>query len=30
MALPMMACYELGVLGAWMFGKRGSKARLSA
>ena len=30
MALPMMACYELGVLGAWMFGKRGSKARLTA
>jgi sec-independent protein translocase protein TatC len=30
MAVPMMACYELGVLGAWMFGKRGSKARLSA
>ncbi|MBS2021044.1 MAG: twin-arginine translocase subunit TatC [Deltaproteobacteria bacterium] len=22
MALPMMACYELGVLGAWVFGKK--------
>ena len=30
MAVPMMLCYELGVLGAWAFGKRGSKARLSA
>jgi sec-independent protein translocase protein TatC len=30
MAIPMMLCYELGVLGAWAFGKRGSKARLSA
>jgi sec-independent protein translocase protein TatC len=23
MAFPMMACYELGVLGAWIFGKKG-------
>jgi sec-independent protein translocase protein TatC len=30
MAIPMMLCYELGVLGAWTFGKRGSKARLTA
>ena len=30
MAVPMMLCYELGVLGAWAFGKRGHKARLSA
>ncbi len=22
MAVPMMACYELGVLGAWLFGKK--------
>jgi sec-independent protein translocase protein TatC len=22
MAVPMMACYELGVLGAWIFGKK--------
>src|SRR5436190_23042608 len=29
MALPMMVCYELGVLGAWVFGKKGEKARLS-
>jgi sec-independent protein translocase protein TatC len=30
MAAPMMVCYELGVLGAWIFGKKGEKARLSA
>jgi sec-independent protein translocase protein TatC len=30
MAVPMLLCYELGVLGAWIFGKRGVKARLSA
>jgi sec-independent protein translocase protein TatC len=30
MAIPMMLCYELGVLGAWVFGKREGKARLSA
>jgi sec-independent protein translocase protein TatC len=30
MAVPMMLCYELGVLGAWIFGKRGVKAKLSA
>jgi sec-independent protein translocase protein TatC len=30
MALPMMLCYELGVLGAWIFGKKDSSARLSA
>jgi len=30
MALPMMVCYELGVLGARIFGKRGEAARLSA
>jgi sec-independent protein translocase protein TatC len=29
MAAPMMVCYELGVLGAWIFGKKGEKARLS-
>jgi len=30
MALPMMVCYELGVLCARIFGKRGEAARLSA
>jgi sec-independent protein translocase protein TatC len=30
MAVPMLLCYELGVLGAWAFGKRGVKARLTA
>jgi sec-independent protein translocase protein TatC len=30
MAVPMLLCYELGVLGAWIFGKKGEKARLSA
>ena len=30
MALPMMACYELGVLGAWIFGKKNTTARLTA
>lgn len=30
MALPMMACYELGVLGAWVFGKKDATARLTA
>lgn len=29
MALPMMICYELGVLGAWIFGKKDTTARLS-
>jgi len=30
MALPMMVCYELGVLGARIFGKKGDAARLTA
>jgi len=30
MAVPMMVCYELGVLGARIFGKRDEPARLSA
>jgi len=30
MALPMMVCYELGVLGARIFGKKGEAARLTA
>src|SRR3954470_10197044 len=30
MALPMMICYELGVLGAWIFGKKNTTARLTA
>jgi len=30
MALPMMVCYELGVLGARIFGKKGEIARFSA
>ncbi|HET9751552.1 MAG TPA: twin-arginine translocase subunit TatC [Myxococcales bacterium] len=30
MALPMMVCYELGVLGAWIFGKKDTTARLTA
>ena len=30
MALPMMVCYELGVLGARIFGKKGEEARLTA
>jgi sec-independent protein translocase protein TatC len=29
MALPMMLCYEFGVLGAWAFGKKDEKARLA-
>jgi Sec-independent protein secretion pathway component TatC len=29
MAVPMLLCYELGVLGAWIFGKK-EPARLSA
>jgi sec-independent protein translocase protein TatC len=29
MALPMMVCYELGVLGARIFGKKGETARLA-
>jgi sec-independent protein translocase protein TatC len=29
MALPMMLCYELGVLGAWIFGKKDAVARFS-
>jgi sec-independent protein translocase protein TatC len=29
MAAPMMLCYELGVLGAWIFGKKEGKARLT-
>jgi sec-independent protein translocase protein TatC len=27
MAVPMMACYELGVLGAWVFGKKSDEAK---
>lgn len=30
MAVPMMLCYELGVFGAWIFGKKEGKARLTA
>ena len=30
MALPMMVCYELGVLGARIFGKKNEPARLTA
>ena len=30
MALPMLLCYELGVLGAWLFGKKDQQARLTA
>jgi len=30
MALPMIVCYELGVLGARIFGKKGEPARLTA
>lgn len=30
MALPMLLCYELGILGAWIFGKKDTPARLSA
>ena len=30
MALPMMVCYELGVLGAWIFRKKDATARLTA
>ena len=30
MALPMMLCYELGVLGAYVFGKKDTTARLTA
>jgi len=30
MAVPMMVCYELGVLGARIFGKKGETARLTA
>ena len=29
MAIPMLLCYELGVLGAWMFGKKKQPARLA-
>src|SRR5437773_11398859 len=29
MAVPMMLCYELGVLGAWIFGKKDEQARLT-
>ena len=29
MAVPMMACYELGVLGAWFFGKPKSRPALT-
>jgi sec-independent protein translocase protein TatC len=29
MAVPMMVCYELGVLGAWIFGKKDTTARLT-
>jgi sec-independent protein translocase protein TatC len=30
MALPMLLCYELGILGAWIFGKKDTTARLTA
>jgi len=30
MALPMMVCYELGILGAWIFRKKDQTARLTA
>jgi sec-independent protein translocase protein TatC len=30
MALPMILCYELGILGAWAFGKKDTTARLTA
>jgi len=30
MAVPMLLCYELGILGAWTFGKKGETARLTA
>jgi sec-independent protein translocase protein TatC len=30
MAVPMLLCYELGVLGAWLFGKKDTPARLTA
>jgi sec-independent protein translocase protein TatC len=30
MAVPMVLCYELGILGAWIFGKKGEQARLTA
>ena len=30
MAVPMLLCYELGVLGAWVFRKKGTPARLTA
>jgi sec-independent protein translocase protein TatC len=29
MAIPMVLCYELGVLGAWAFGKKKQQARLA-
>jgi sec-independent protein translocase protein TatC len=29
MAIPMVLCYELGVLGAWVFGKKNESARLA-
>lgn len=29
MAVPMLLCYELGVLGAWAFGKKNQPARLA-
>ena len=29
MAVPMLLCYELGVLGAWVFGKKNQTARLA-
>jgi sec-independent protein translocase protein TatC len=29
MAVPMILCYELGVLGAWAFGKKNQPARLA-
>jgi sec-independent protein translocase protein TatC len=29
MAVPMLLCYELGVLGAWVFGKKNQPARLA-
>ena len=29
MAIPMVLCYELGVLGAWVFGKKNQQTRLA-
>ncbi|MGZ6143862.1 MAG: twin-arginine translocase subunit TatC [Myxococcales bacterium] len=30
MAVPMLLCYELGILGAWIFGKKDGSTRLTA